>query len=179
MIYENGVDKVNEKGHNLDRQTYRTVISLGFFCSVAQELERIGLRDASYPFDWLISDFGGVITAIETRFKDFLRYDYLAQMRVNPRYYINTEYGFQYYHDFNSYQPLKKQLRKVKKKYKRRIKRFYKVISKPTLFVRYIQDDKELKWIENNYNSIILLLKSFNSHNSIVFISNDDLKTDK
>lgn len=170
---------MNEKEQNLDRQTYNTVISLGFFCSVAQELERIGLRDASYPFDWLISDFIGVITSIDNHFKDFLKYDYLAQMRVNPRYYINTKYGFQFYHDFNPYQPLKKQIRKVRKKYKRRIKRFYKSISYPTLFVRYIENVDELKWIEANYNSIVQLIKSFNPHNSIVFISNDELKSDK
>lgn len=44
---------------NIFETNYKHVISLGFFCSVALELERKGLRDASYPFDWLISDFQG------------------------------------------------------------------------------------------------------------------------
>lgn len=47
-------------------------ISLGYFCSIAMELERLGLRSESSPFDWLISDFEGVIHAIENHFEDFL-----------------------------------------------------------------------------------------------------------
>ena len=43
-------------------------ISLGYFCSVASELERYGLRGESYPFDWVISDFGGVVEAIQNNF---------------------------------------------------------------------------------------------------------------
>lgn len=34
---------------------FKHIISLGHFCGVAQELERLGLRDASYPFEWLIT----------------------------------------------------------------------------------------------------------------------------
>lgn len=64
---------------NIFETNYKHVISLGFFCSVALELERKGLRDASYPFDWLISDFQGVIKVIENRFYDFLNIDFFSQ----------------------------------------------------------------------------------------------------
>jgi hypothetical protein len=76
--------------------------------------------------------------------------------------------------------PLKEQLPLVKEKYCRRIKRFYESISEPTLFVRYISDEqllngssKELLWIEEHYDEIIALLKSFNEDNEILFIANE------
>lgn len=34
---------------------YKHVISLGSFCSPALKIERLGLRDGSYPFDWVLS----------------------------------------------------------------------------------------------------------------------------
>lgn len=36
---------------------YESVISLGYFCSVAIELEKMGIRNFSTPFDWLITDW--------------------------------------------------------------------------------------------------------------------------
>lgn len=33
-------------------EEYENVISLGYFCSVASEIERLGLRRHSGPFDW-------------------------------------------------------------------------------------------------------------------------------
>lgn len=66
---------------NIFETNYKHVISLGFFCSVALELERKGVRDASYPFDWLISDFQGVIKVIENRFYDFLNIDFFLRIK--------------------------------------------------------------------------------------------------
>jgi hypothetical protein len=81
---------------------------------------------------------------------------------------------------------LKQQLPNVQAKYSRRIKRFYESIKRPTLFVRYISDEckiegksKELIWIEDNYDYIIALLKSFNSNNHILFIANEGVTSDK
>lgn len=161
-------------------------ISLGYFCSIATELECLGLRNESSPFDWLISDFEGVILAIKNRFADFVEYDYLKQNRYHHQYYLNTKYNIQFFHDFTQYATLKEQLPMVQKKYQRRIERFYKSISEPTLFVRYISDEylvngisKELLWIEENYDAIIALLKSFNEDNEILFIANEGVTSSK
>ena len=67
---------------------YKHFISLGYFCSVALELERIGLRSASSPFDWCISNYKGVMKAIENRFEDFLNYDYLSQSDTDSNNYF-------------------------------------------------------------------------------------------
>lgn len=53
-------------------ENYRHFISLGFFCSVASELERYGLRSASGPFDWQSCDsFKERMDLINNRFEKF------------------------------------------------------------------------------------------------------------
>ncbi|MBE5947848.1 MAG: hypothetical protein E7261_02340 [Lachnospiraceae bacterium] len=161
-------------------------ISLGFFCSVAMELERLGLRKESSPFDWLISDFKGVIQAIDDKFEDFLEYDLLFQNKEKHEIYKNSKYNVHFYHDFDKYTSLEEKLPIVKDKYNRRIARFYDTISKPTLFIRYISDEelengksKELIWIEDNYEWIMQVLKSYNADNEILFIANEGVISDK
>lgn len=41
---------------------------------------RLGLRDASYPFDWLISEYSGVSELINNNFEDFLNYESQLKM---------------------------------------------------------------------------------------------------
>lgn len=155
-------------------------ISLGYFCGIANELGRLGLRTASSPFDWILSDFEGVITNIENHFTNYLNYNFMSQNMQNHAVYKDTNSNIIFCHDFNKYKSLKKQLPKVAKKYNKRIERFYKLITSPTLFIRYISDEetingisKELLYIEDNYDKILKLLKSFNSSNDILFIANN------
>ena len=106
-------------------------ISLGYFCSVAIDLEKLGLRSESSPFDWTIADFRGVISAIQSRFAGFLSYDLLAQNRQHLYIYKNIKYNISFYHDFDVYTPLKDQLSQIQTKYERRINRFYETIKNP------------------------------------------------
>lgn len=160
-------------------------ISLGYFCSVALELEKYGLRSFSSPFDWCISDFDGVILCLEEQFADFLNYDYLAQNSKEPAHYKNLKYNISFFHDFIGHISLDKQLKSVQEKYNRRICRFLKEIESPTLFIRYISDERkrdgkaeELIYIENNYQKILSVLKSFNDRNDILFIANEGVKSE-
>ena len=50
---------------------YKNYISLGYFCNIASDLEELGFRNTSSPFDWEISVFEGVISAIDNRFNNF------------------------------------------------------------------------------------------------------------
>lgn len=160
---------------------YKHYISLGYFCSVALELERIGLRSTSSPFDWQISNFEGVLKVIENHFDDFLSYDQLYQISNVRELYLNPQYNILFFHDFNRYDSLKEQLPRVCEKYQRRIERFYSDIKEPTLFIRYISDQcaqningiSEVQWIEENHARILALLKSFNPENDIMYIAND------
>ena len=171
----------------MKKAEFENYISLGFFCEVAEDLEKMGLRNQSSPFDWGISDFSHVIEAIENKFNGFMEYDNLSQDRGFQSRYYDEKYCFWFFHDFNKYKSLEKQLPEVKAKYNRRINRFYKTIESPTLFFRYIcskyrdENNKsiELSWIEDNYEHMLSVLKVFNPKNDIVFIGDDSLKSDK
>lgn len=166
---------------------YKHIISLGYFCSVALELERFGLRDCSYPFDWVTIGAKNAFMLINNGFKDFLMYDNLFQNKTDRHIYKDIAYDICFYHDFNKYDFLSKQLSVVKEKYNRRINKFYQKIKEPTLFVRYISDEekdikgkaKELCWLENNIDYILTTIKKFNKNNNIIFIGNIGLKSDK
>lgn len=123
--------------------SFDNFISLGYFCNVAGELEKYGFRNFSYPFDWMISDFKGIIHCIENEFSDFLNPEFLLQ-NVNDRsHYMNTKYNFYFFHDFDKYKPLLKQLPEIDEKYKRRSDRFLNSIKSKTLFIRYISDEEK------------------------------------
>lgn len=161
-------------------EEYQHIISLVHFCSPAQEIERIGFRECSSPFDWLISsDFEMIMVLIENNFDDFLNKEYLYQSNDNPSYYYNSICKVWFYHDFNEYEPLDEQLTIVQEKYKRRIDKFYRNIIESTLFIRYISDGNELLFIENNIKKILSGLQNFNKKNQILFILNNNLKSNK
>ena len=169
------------------RGSYKNYISLGYFCSVAMELERIGLRSASYPFDWLVTqDMSQVVKMVETHFDGFLDPVALRPLSGQNRIYVNSETGFQFVHDFNETQTFGEQYHEVLEKFERRIDRFYHDIQEPTLFLRYISDEKkdgdgvmsDLRWIEKNHSHIIEILKSYNPDNDVIWIANSSLRSD-
>lgn len=150
---------------------FENIISLGFFCSCASELERVGLRKASYPFDWLISPLPSVMSLMNNQFEGFLDYDLLEQNISKPAWYQNKKYNIQFYHDFNKYHSLSSQIKKIQKKYERRIVRFYESIQLPTLFLRYVSCQEEVDYIEKNADYISSYIKSFNTQNHLVYIA--------
>ena len=109
-------------------KSYSNYVSLGSFCSVAMELERFGLRSASFPFDWLLSDFRGVVEAINSNFGAFFDESFFEQSKQRLYVYRNSKYGFEFVHNFSKYKPLSTQLDVFREKYNRRINRFFKVI---------------------------------------------------
>lgn len=172
---------------NFKRTDFKHIVSLGYFCSIAQDLEKLGLRDRSYPFDWCITNFEKNIELINNHFDNLLNEEFLSQSEEIPHHYKNELYDFYFFHDFNDTEPLSEQLITVKTKYDRRIKAFYETIEQPTLFIRYISpqdidssgNSTELKYIENSKNDILQTLKQFNEKNEIIYISNDNLMSDK
>jgi hypothetical protein len=143
------------------------------------DLEKLGLRDASFPFDWCITSFQKNIELIENKFKDFMNFDNLAQSTNHRQHYLDTKYDFFFFHDFSKYKPLNDQLYMVRKKYLRRINRLFERMKEPTLFFRYISNEEknrdgksiELIWIEENYDYINTVIKKYNKNNEIIFIS--------
>ena len=69
----------------LQQKKYKHFVSLGYFCSIAMDLDSFGLRDESLPFDWIISDsFACIIESIKNRFSAFLDYSQFYQSKKHP-----------------------------------------------------------------------------------------------
>ena len=166
---------------------YMNYVSLGYFCGIANDLEKLGLRNQSYPFDWGISELSKVIYALEHQFNDFMEYNNMSQSVNFREHYRDDKYDFYFFHDFNKYKSFDEQYNSVKKKYERRINRLLENIKTPTLFIRYISTESmdengnavELKWIEENYNYIVKVLKSYNKDNQIIFVGDETLHSEQ
>lgn len=157
---------------------FNNVISLGHLCATASELERIGLRAYSGPFDWCEThELERIINLIQNNFQDYLNSDYLYQDPTKKFVYTNIKYNVVMNHDFNQYHSLSSQLPDVNKKYQRRIKHFYKQISEPTLFIRDISSVKDLKYIEGNQVHINKVLQSYNRNNEVIYVSRNGLES--
>lgn len=172
--------------NKLSKTKFTNVISLGFFCSVAGDIESLGLRTGSGPFDWVWSTWDGVFRSFKEEFSDFFRKENLYQADVDRSIYADREYNIISFHDFSKYTAFEGQYEIVSTKYKRRIDRFLKQIKEPTLFIRYIWNgeyrgeySKELTHIEEDYMEFVKLIKKYNKDNEVVFVANDDLNTDK
>ena len=156
------------------RKQFDQIISLGSFCSVAMELEKIGLRSASYPFDWLISEsFESVIGLIKSNFDSFLDPCDIS-VENKPHVYYKESLKIHFHHDFNASDALDVQIPQVEKKYQRRIRRFYSDICKPTLFVRYCIRPEDEVFVRENEDAILRYLQSFNPENRILYVLSSD-----
>ena len=161
----------------LKNKKFENFISLGYFCSIAEDLEIFGLRNSSMPFDWVISDFQSNLNLIQNNFDELFNFDFFYQSKTNRHIYKNIRYNFHFYHDFNSYQSLVSQINNVEIKYKRRIKQFYSLIIKPTLFIRYVDTENglsELDYILKNQTKIMTTIKEYHPKNEIIYIINDE-----
>lgn len=172
------IDKLKEK-------KFENVVSLGFFCSVARDIEELGLRSISGPVDWVWSTWKGVYNAMQNEFSNYMPIENLAQSSHDNCIYADREQGIVFFHDFSKYKSLAKQYGDVKAKYDRRIGYFYQNIKKPTLFIRYIWDGthngkrvNEILQIEKDYENFLKLIKTYNEQNEIIFIANSNLHSD-
>ena len=105
---------------------FERVISLGWFCSVALETKRIGLRDGSYPFDWLLThNFSKVLDIMNAEVDSimFLKNEDMLQYEGDASKWYNKRYQISLFHDFDKYKKMISQLDMVNKKYQRRVKR--------------------------------------------------------
>ena len=121
---------------------------------------------------------GGVIQAIENHFDGYLDYESMFQDRKNRNCYKNR-YNITFVHDFDAFKSLRTQIEEVRIKYERRILRFYEIITKPTLFVRYIYAEEKVEDIENLHDRIVKILKKYNELNEIIYVTDKEKESDK
>ena len=86
-------------GNNTENTKF---VSLGENCSSAWYLKQIGLKKASYPFDWIFSSPEIVLDCINNNFERYLNRRFITP---KPN---NTSAGHSYYHEnlFNHRNPL-------------------------------------------------------------------------
>ena len=136
--------------------TYDFVCSVGHYCATAMYLQRHCLRRMSGPLDWVgrgVNGFEIHMNLVCTDFKGFLRKESLIAQRNRRRpeiddmthdYYLDSATGMYVFHDFPSRIPLDESYPEVRRKYDRRIARFYATVkaSKRTLFVYHTRDER-------------------------------------
>ncbi len=150
---------------------FNNVISLGSNCHVAWDLERMGYRCNSYPFDWVISNFCDVIRLIDTHFDGNLRPEMIKQDENEPNCFHDLGTGIDYYHDFfPDAVAVEEQCKAVILKYNRRIQRFYDSGKQKTLYIRVIRNHEDYKWIEENRTKIDDVIHQLNKESSIIYI---------
>lgn len=153
-----------------DNNILQNIVSLGYFCGIAQELERTGYRSYSLPFDWLITrDLPNILNIIANNFEYFLVNENLYQEDV-PSHYFDPINKIHFFHDFAPTLPLDNQIDLVISKYQKRIIRLYDSIKKPTLFIRYCTGLDELTWIAEHQDFIKSVIKKYNTNNDILYI---------
>lgn len=128
-------------------QIEKIYIPFGNDCAVAYQLEKLGIRNTSLPFDWIKSDLEGLIQCVDDDFAHFCEETNFSMKNTSTNFKIiqenysdgkltdsirmhNTVYDFHHLHDFKLYithgitQNLEYGFKKFKEKYEKRIIRF-------------------------------------------------------
>jgi hypothetical protein len=158
-------------------RTFTNYISLGYFCSIAEDLGHFGLRSSSMPFDWVISELESNLNLISSNFKDLFNINSFSQSKAYLTINRNTIFNFSFFHDFTVHSSLAAQIKQVEAKYQKRINSFYLKISKSTLIIRYLNtelDNREVDFVMQNIKTIISQIKRYNIKNEIIFILNNN-----
>jgi hypothetical protein len=161
-------------------------VSLGPTCSIAYQLQKLGKKKESLPFDWIRcypinsvfhliqNNFDGLFDALEY-IKDDTKFPFIEDSEgetfddiviKDTKIYKNDKLGISFFHDFK--EGIEK--KDVLEKYNRRIERFYKVIKTPSVFIR---DELAFKVCDIMiYNQLYDKLKEYNNENRLVLIIN-------
>jgi hypothetical protein len=112
-------------GDRLSANCFDVVVSLGQACDASFQIRRTVGQSASYPFDWLITPFGGIRTLLRSNFTDLLDESVLEH---ENHYVLNKNHGIKFLHDFHDLPNFRKDLPAVREKYQRRIYRFLELM---------------------------------------------------
>jgi len=133
-ITANETDDFNYEG-GLNCNNKPLFVSLGANCEMALRLRDCGLRDAAFPFDWLVSrSVDSFVELLDHDFESFLDEKCYVQLDIDSRWVKNTVYDIVFIHDWpftdtTTSDPLRfaQQIEAIQIKYERRINRFRKI----------------------------------------------------
>lgn len=125
-------------------------VSLGSYCATGLALQSLGLRQSSYPFDWVRSPVVGVIQCLDTRFRDFLTYTTVTSTGGHQVYASSAWGGSFWHHDPTSTEVLQDMTRRAV-----RLLGFQQgQAQKPRIFVRAVNSTSELDDIPRLYTTL-------------------------
>lgn len=158
---------------DIQTDRYENCFSLGYYCGTASTLSKLGLRSQSGPFDWIISNYSGVLKQIENEFTDFMN---LANLEVDSQdiqIFNDKKYGFSFLHDIQS--KFEDEYEIIRDKYDRRAHYFLKAIREPSVFFRTIRGQEEIDYINHNWQYADKLVKRYNLKNRIIYVLRAEL----
>lgn len=135
------------------KRTYDYAISMGVSCQPAWHLAKNGLRDRSYPMDWIDTrNTDSLCTMLRTGFQDFFEKDLLEPeiSGVNKELgFRHTKYGFLFRHEFKSLETFDKDFEAASEMYLRRIARLQERLRSEAsvLFVRLHSNPEDAEMI--------------------------------
>jgi len=118
-------------------------ISLGCYCTVAQAIKDLGIRQRAYPFDWVRSPIEGVIRCFEDKFEDFLTFTETRQAQGHTVFEGSRWGGSFWHHDIMD--------DKVHNDFCRRIQRLLGngevPLNAPRFFVRVANSSRDVEMV--------------------------------
>ena len=143
--------EIIKKENYMEYEIYDHVISLGYSCQIAEQLRRLGLSTASFPFDWLFTrKIDKLIQALEDDFSDWLLEENLIEepSETNHLRVIDVKYGTEHQHIFPKGVTIKESYPQVKQIVDRRIERLLSLRGKKLLFIRVCDDLEGIEVLE-------------------------------
>jgi Putative papain-like cysteine peptidase (DUF1796). len=144
-------------------------VSLGSHCEVAVKLRENKLRSTAFPFDWMHTFVHETfLTLLKDDFLYFSDPQALFQHPTHPHVLENAIYQIEFRHDWpfetletNPFR-YQEQLKRLQKKYERRISRFRKLAAYPgkVFFIRTAferENDPHAYWLKEGVESISLI----------------------
>lgn len=73
------------------------LVSLGSYCAVSRSLQCVGLKQFTYPFDWVRCPLEGVIHCFDNKFEDFLTYSTTFE-QAGEKVFGKSKWGGSFWH---------------------------------------------------------------------------------
>lgn len=123
-----------------------SLVSLGSYCAVANMIQKLGLREAAGPFDWIRSNGQGVTHLLRNGFQDFLDWEGRVHDVAGLQVFPTTWGGSFWHHDISDPQ--------VRQTFDRRKQRFLQMRNENLLFIRVVNGTQEVAQIPDLYSAL-------------------------
>jgi len=151
----------------------KSIISLGGDCSVCYQLNKLGLRNKSYPFDWCKMSLNNLINIMENDFKDFERVELKRYSQNHKSYILKNDY-VEFAHEVLE----KNKIDNFSQRLKIRVERF-KRLKNPVFINIENKIIKNKAMYKSKWLKLIKLLRLYFNNFKIILLSNINPEIDE